>query len=340
MDRVLIAMQKKGNKRKFAAYWASSCGGCDVGLLGLHERLLDLLEFADIAFWPAATDFKYEDLRRYEDEEIDVTFFNGAIRTSENEEIAELLRQKTKVLVAYGSCAHLGGVPGLANLSNTEEICETVYQNNPTTSNPGGVIPEQSFMSECGKLELPGLQERVQPLSKTVEVDYYVPGCPPPPEITETFLDLLIEDDLPETGSVIAGGKTVCDECEREWSQKAIEEIRRPGDVNIDPEKCLLDQGIICTGPATRSGCDASCPSVNQPCRGCFGPPEGVDDQGAEMLNSLASILQIGEEGTGLEQERELLGDLPDPLGTFYAFSLPVSIFGGRVEDGGTNEHE
>ncbi len=56
------------------------------------------------------------------------------------------------------------------------------------------------------------------------------------------------------------------------------------------------------------------------------------------MLNSLASILQIGEEGKALESEKELLSNLPDPIGTFYNFSLPNSIFGGKVEDGGRNE--
>lgn len=340
MDRVLIAMPKKEDKRKLAAYWASSCGGCDVGLLGLHERLLELIDFASIVFWPAATDFKYEDLRSYGDGEIDVTFFNGGIRTSENAEMAELLRRKSEVLVAYGSCAHLGGIPGLANLSERGTLFDTVYRENPTTKNPANTVPKQVSEGKFGELELPGVNEKVGALSDIVPVDYSVPGCPPPPEITEDFLDLLLENDLPETGSVIAGGKTVCDECDREWNQEAIEELKPPGDVNIDPDECLLDQGIICLGPATRSGCDASCPSVNRPCRGCFGPPEGVEDQGAEMLNSLASILQIGEEGTGLEQERELLGALPDPLGTFYSFALPVSIFGGRVEDGGTNEHE
>ncbi len=311
-----------------------------MALLGLHERILELLEYGDIAFWPAAADFKYEDLRDYDEDELDITFFNGGIKTEENEEIANLLREKSKIMVAFGSCAHLGGLPGLANMSDNEEVFDTVYRENPTTNNRDRVVPEKSSNEEGQELKLPGIHERVQELSRVVDVDYTIPGCPPPPNLTGEFLDLLIEDNLPEKGSVVAGEKTVCDECVREWNQETIGELRRPNEVDIDTERCLLDQGVICLGPATRSGCGGSCPAANQPCRGCFGPPPEVQDQGAEMMNSLASILQIGEEGQGLDQERNLLGRIPDPIGTFYPFSLPVSIFGGKVYDGSTDERK
>ncbi|MFW6111790.1 MAG: oxidoreductase [Candidatus Bipolaricaulota bacterium] len=333
-------MSNKKNKAKVGAYWAASCGGCDVALLGLHERILDLLDFADIAFWPAATDFKYEDLKGYDRNEIDLTFFNGGIRTSENREIAEILREKSELLVAYGSCAHQGGIPSLANMSSQEELFDTVYKNNPTTVNPEGVVPQEMTQGEEGSLNLPGLQKRVKSLGQVVEVDYTVPGCPPPPELTEDFLDLLLADDLPPKGSVVAGEKTVCDECSREWNKETIDEFHRPQEVEIDPDKCLLDQGIICMGPVTRSGCEASCPEANLPCKGCFGPPPKVEDQGTEMLNSLASVVQIGEEGGSLEGEKALLSNLPDTIGTFYNFSLANSIFGGKVSDGGKDERK
>lgn len=336
MDRGRLVMNNQ--KNKFAAYWASSCGGCDVALLGLHEKIIDLVDYADIVFWPAATDYKYDDLKSYDKNEIDITFFNGGIRTSENEEIAKLLREKTSILVAYGSCAAQGGIPGLANLSSNQDLFDTVYRNNPTTDNPDNIVPSEVSKGKAGELTLPGLQDKVMNLGNLVEVDYVIPGCPPPPELTKEFLELLINGDLPERGSVIAGGKTICDECSREWQGNSIEEIHRPHEVDIDPDLCLLDQGIICMGPATRSGCGAGCPEKNQPCKGCFGPPENVDDQGTKMLNSLASILQIDEEGSQLDREWETLDNLPDPVGSFYMFSLPASIFGGRVED--EDKHE
>ncbi len=331
-------MSENVSKKKIGAYWAASCGGCDVALLGLHERILDLLDYAEVAFWPAATDFKYGDLKKYKRNEIDLTFFNGGIRTSENEEVAGLLREKSELLVAYGSCAHQGGIPGLANMSDREGIFDAVYRHNPTTVNPEGSVPLELSEASGRELELPGFRERVSNLDRIVEVDYTVPGCPPPPELTESLLDALLNDELPPRGSVLAGEKTVCDECSREWNKETIDALHRPQEITIDPEECLLDQGIICMGPVTRSGCEASCPEKNLPCKGCFGPPPRVEDQGAEMLNSLASVLELGEEGKALEGEKELLGGLPDPVGTFYSFSLANSIFGGKVSDGGEDE--
>jgi len=309
-----------------------------VALLGLHEKIVDLVKYADIVFWPAATDFKYEDLKGYTEDEIDITFFNGGIRTSENEELANLLRKKSKILVAYGSCAAQGGIPGLANLSSRKQLFDTVYVNNATTDNPDKTVPLEVTKKNNRKLTLPELEESVRSLNQVVKVDYLIPGCPPPPELTSDFLELLINDELPEKDAVIAGKKTICDECPREWQGKSIDKINRPHDTEIDPDMCLLDQGIICMGPATRSGCGAACPEKNQPCKGCFGPPENVNDQGTEMLNSLASVLQIGEEGTALEQEWNTLNNLPDPVGSFYTYSLPTSIFGGRVEDEDNHE--
>ena len=320
-------------KPKIAVYWASSCGGCDVAVLGLHEKLLELVDYADIAFWPAAADIKYDDVESMKPGEIDVTLFNGAIRTSENEEIAEMLREKSKILVAYGSCSAQGGIPGLANLSNREDVFEEAYLNNKTTPNPDKITPQNVTEKDSKKLKLPFFYDRVKSLDQVVEVDYTVPGCPPHGNLTEKFVELLLANDLPEKGSVIANEKSVCDECSREWQREPIEKFVRPHEVEVDEEKCLLDQGIICMGPATRGGCDASCPDTNMPCAGCQGPPSSVEDQGTKMLNSLASVFGIGEEGSHLEQEKDILENFPDPVGTFYKYSLPKSIFGGRIEE-------
>jgi F420-non-reducing hydrogenase small subunit len=57
-------------------------------------------------------------------------------------------------------------------------------------------------------------------------------------------------------------------------------------------------------------------------CRGCFGPPEGVIDQGAALLSALASICEVKDEG----QKPLLL----DPAGLVYRFSLPDSLLKRR----------
>ena len=129
-------------KLKLASYWAAACGGCDVAILDIHEKILDLAAAADIVFWPIATDFKYSDVEAMPDGHIDVTLFHGAVRNSENEHLAHLLRAKSKALVAFGSCAHIGGIPGLANLFTREEIFKRVYHETPSTVNPEKVEPQ------------------------------------------------------------------------------------------------------------------------------------------------------------------------------------------------------
>ena len=100
-------MAKEKPKLKLAVYWGAACGGCCVSVLDVHEKLFIVTEHADLVFWPIALDIKYSDVEEMTDGFIDVTLFNGAIRNSENEHMAKLLRQKTKILVAYGSCAHM-----------------------------------------------------------------------------------------------------------------------------------------------------------------------------------------------------------------------------------------
>ncbi len=119
-------------KKKVAMFWAASCGGCDISLLEIGARILDLIKIADVVFWPVAVDFKYEDVRNYPDGYIDYCFFNGAIRNSEQEEVARMLRQKSKTLIAYGECAIDGGIPSLANLASTAEIFDRSYHSSPS----------------------------------------------------------------------------------------------------------------------------------------------------------------------------------------------------------------
>ena len=97
-----------------AQYWGAGCGGCDVALLDIDERILGVAEMADIAFWPIAVDTKLKDVEAMPDKSITVTLYNGAIRHSEIEHVAKLLRQKSQLLVSFGSCACYGGIPWLA----------------------------------------------------------------------------------------------------------------------------------------------------------------------------------------------------------------------------------
>ena len=316
------------DKLKFAVYWAASCGGCDVAILDINEKILDVAQIADIVLWPIALDFKYKDVEAMPDGSVDVCLFNGAVRNSEQEQIAKLLRAKSKVMVAFGSCACFGGIPSLANVSNRERIFQRVYQDTLSTTNPDTVFPQTTCQVPEGELELPEFYDTVKSLEQVIPVEYFMPGCPPPVDLISVALDAIATGQLPPVGSTIASEKTLCDECERERSEeKTVKQFKRPWEIIADKEKCFLEQGIICAGPGTRGGCGARCMKANMPCRGCFGPPLGVQDQGAKLLAAIASLVDSEEP----EEIARIVGQIKDPLGTFYRFGLANSIL-GRVK--------
>jgi F420-non-reducing hydrogenase small subunit len=323
------------NKLKIAFYWAASCGGCEIAVLDINEKILDVVQIADIVFWPVAMDIKYKDVENMPDNYIGVTFFNGSIRNSEQEHMAKLLRQKSKTLVAFGSCAHEGCIPGLANLHDRKEIFEQLYLKEKSVVNPEGIMPKTKTEVKEGTLEIPEFYDTVKTLAQTVDVDYYIPGCPPPVKLIADAIDAIARNELPPKGSVLAPLKAVCDECPKKRENKKITKIYRVHEKVPEPEKCLLEQGILCMGPATRSGCGAQCLKVDMPCTGCGGAAPNMPELGAGMITALASILGYeGEEGKEQYSEEDvekLMSQIKDPVGTFYMYSLPASILRRKV---------
>lgn len=307
-------------KPKIAFYWCASCGGCEEAVVDLAEEILDVVAAADIVFWPVALDFKRHHVEQMADRSIAATFLNGAIRTSEQEEMAHLLRRKSKYLVAFGSCSHTGGIPGLANFFTRDSILHQVYMDAPTTENPEHVLPGGQ-----NGLELPVFSERVRSLDQVVDVDYYVPGCPPLPKIITRAVATLLNGHVPEKGTVLAPDQALCTECPRKDSKPeklALKTFRRPQEIMIDETQCLLAQGLLCMGPATRAGCEAPCVKGNMPCTGCCGAPGRVRDQGAKALSAMASLIETQEQ----DEIDRILATIPDPAGTFYRYSLPASL--------------
>ena len=275
--------------------------------------------------------------------------------------MARLLRRKSQLLIAYGACAVSGGIPGLANQFSREQLLHFNYQQAPTVVNQSATrpIPESrpdgSAAAIChlpsaidaapgqGRaptapvqspdapaqgaepLRLPPLHQLVRSLDQVVEVDFYVPGCPPTPNLTKAALNAVLSGQLPPKGSVLAPDIALCDECPRKKTKPAnlsFTEFKRPHQVLADPELCFLAQGLVCLGPATRSGCGALCPLGNMPCTGCFGPTSRVRDQGLKAISSLAASLVPTEEA-GISKALE---NIPDPVGTFYRYGLAKSL--------------
>jgi F420-non-reducing hydrogenase small subunit len=317
-------------KPKVAFYWCASCGGCEETVVDLNEDILKVADAVDIVLWPVALDFKRKDIEAMKDGEIAVSFINGAVRLEEQEEMVKLLRQKSGLVVAFGACAHLGGIPGLGNFYDRESIFNRVYIESPSVDNPKGIFPQEKTKVKEGELTLPEFYNTVKTLDQTIDVDYYLPGCPPPPDLIMAAVMAILKGELPPKGSVLAPNKALCDTCPRADSKPdklSITEVKRPWQIKMDPELCFLAQGIICMGPATRTGCGETCIRANQPCRGCFGPIDGVVDQGAKALSMVASILGLdGEQDMSEEEVKKLIDSIADPAGTVYRFGLAASL--------------
>jgi len=300
-------------KPKVAFYWCASCGGCEEAVVDLGAKILDVAEAVDIVFWPVALDFKRADVERLPVRSLLVSFINGAIRSHEQEEMARLLRRKSQLVVAFGACAQLGGIPGLANLSTRRALLDEAYLKSPSTVNPDRIFPQVAE-----------LDETVRPLDRVIDVDYYLPGCPPVPGIISAAVEALLTGTAPPRGSVLAPDRALCEECPRKDSKPEkllLASFQRISLAAADETKCLLAQGLACLGPATRGGCGALCIAGNMPCTGCFGPTSRVRDYGAKALSALGASI----EATEPEAIDAALDGIPDAAGLFYRYSLAAS---------------
>lgn len=315
------------DKPKIAFYWCASCGGCEEAIVDLAEDILTVVEKADIVFWPVALDFKKEDVEKMQDGEILVAFINGAIRLSDQEEMAKLLRKKAKVVIAFGACAQLGGIPGLANSFSSEEIIKYYYKEGPIVVNSEDNRPRTKAIDGKFEIELPEFYERVYSLDQIIDVDYYIPGCAPPRNIVSTAVNAIFSGELPAKGAIIgANTRALCYECtlnETKPEKISLTEFKRIDRHQPKPDECLLVQGFTCLGPVTRGGCEALCVKGNYPCTGCMGPLDEVKDYGAKAISFLGSVI-------GSNDEKEI-GDIiekwiPNPLAIVYKYSLPKSL--------------
>jgi F420-non-reducing hydrogenase small subunit len=227
-------------------------------------------------------------------------------------------------LVAFGSCAHEGCIPGLANLFDRKSIFERVYLTSQSVDNPNKYLPQTSYQMPEGEIDIPYFYNTVKTLGQVEDVDYFIPGCPPQAPQIWAVVEAILGGNLPPKGSVVGASpdKTVCDECKHNREEKHVKKFYRPHEIIPDSNRCLFDQGIICAGPATRGGCGALCTSVDMPCRGCYGPAPNVLDQGAALLSAIASVVDADTE----EEAASIVAEVVDPIGTFYRFGLPASL--------------
>ena len=333
----VAAQAVKTAKGKLAIYWAASCGGCEISILQIDAKILDVDAAFDLVFCPCIADGKVRDIEKMADGEIDVCLFNGGIRNSEQEYMARLLRRKSKVLVAFGSCASEGCIPGLGNLNDRKSIFDTVYNQGSATApdNPAERLSAARDASARGHALSAGLLRHAEDARARRSTSITIlPGCPPEADNIWKAIAAIVEGKLPPKGSTIGVDTTVCDECKRKRNEKKIKKFHRTWEIIPDEETCLLEQGLMCCGIATRAGCGALCPQVNSPCIGCHGPNEGVDDYGARLMSAVASVIDSNDPE---EIDRIIAEGIPDPVGTFYRFSLAGSLLRRKKRPSGGN---
>ena len=276
---------------RLAEEWFAICGGCEVTILDIGEPLIDILKQVEIVHMPVLMDHKLfgqtGEGTEMEIPEADVGLIAGGIRSDEHKKLALEMRKKCKILIALGTCACSGGIPALANQYTLEDMLEKVYRGSVTTEANG--IPNQ---------QIPTLTDRVYAVNEVVKVDGYLPGCPTTPEmVAEALTALLAGKPLPQLAT-----KSVCDECPTKREKKAVSTLKRrteppeftPGAPLADM-RCLMEQGFLCLGPATRSGCGGSdgvprCIRAYMPCEGCFGPLTEKANPMVDMMGALSSI--------------------------------------------------
>jgi len=293
---------------RLAEEWFATCAGCEVTILDIGEPLLAILERVQIVHMPVLMDHKLYgqtgESVEMEIPEAEVGIITGSIRNEEHRKLALEMRRKCKTLIAMGSCACFGGVPALANQYATEELMQKIYRGGGTTESNG--LPGE---------QVPELTDRVYAIHEVVPVDLSLPGCPTTPEtVTGALLSLL--EGKPFTVST----KSVCDECPTKREKKSLSTLKRrlegpefvPGRP-LSEMRCLMEQGFLCMGPATRGGCGgeegvARCIRAYMPCEGCFGPLADKANPMVDMMGALAS--------TGLDPKQ-----IPDRAATFNRFA-------------------
>jgi F420-non-reducing hydrogenase small subunit len=287
-------------KARVSIEWLSGCSGCELGIVDLHEKLLAVLQEADLVRCPILMDTKdYVDA--------DVGLITGSIRTDHDIEAAHKMRESCKAVIAFGTCAVYGGPQGAAFAHSTSELLDTAFINNPTTTTNN--TPDR----------VPTLLEGCRPLDSEIGVDIYMPGCPPHAAYIFEGLLALIRGREPKIGR-----HNVCYNCDRTMTKTDVAEIRRAFQGDYDPKICFLSQGCLCFGSATLDRCMAPCPRVGVPCFSCGGPSEAIilepnKDVRTMVGLRMAHLTKIPYDTIVKEIERQAK--------THYAYAMASPVF-------------
>ena len=167
------------SKLRLATVWLDGCSGCHMSFLDLDERLLEIPEKAELVYSPLVD-------RKEFPEGVDIALVEGAVSNEEDLRKIRLVRERSKILVSLGDCAVTSNVPGMRNPFLTDDVYARAYIEN-VTLNPG--VPLQI---------VPRLLPFARPVHEIVEVDVFIPGCPPSADVIFLALSELFEGRTPD----------------------------------------------------------------------------------------------------------------------------------------------
>ena len=292
MLRNIVPPFRKRSPVKTAIISLSTCGGCSAVLLENPDELSKLLEKVNISYCPMLIDSE-------EIGEVDIAIVDGTVRVKEDEEKLIEARHKSKYLVAWGTCATFGGIPAFANEYELEDLIHESYGEAKDTfsyylSGTRG-IDWTTYQKQENELKL---MRRARKADDFVQINYYLPGCPP-----RVGLLINLVDELRGEGQTEKTKAIVCAECSRKTLKTNIDYFWVYPRPEWDITHCLTSCGSICMGFITKGGCGAVCPQGGLPCWGCRGPSETAFkkiDEGSSyeevMLQSLISRHRQAEE--------------------------------------------
>jgi NAD-reducing hydrogenase small subunit len=166
---------------KVATVWLSGCSGCHMSFLDLDEFLIDVADKIELVYSPIM------DLKEYP-KNVDLVLVEGAVGYDEQIHFAKLIRQRSKIVISFGDCAMTGNVPAMRNPFGKPEVVQKRGFIELTDENPQ--IPKEDGV-------LPVLLDRVRPLHEVINVDYYLPGCPPPASRIKLVVGKLLAGEKP-----------------------------------------------------------------------------------------------------------------------------------------------
>ena len=281
--------------------WLSGCSGCEISVVDLHERLLDVLDDIELVRLPILMDVK-------DYPKATLGIVTGALRTEHDVHAVHEMRNSCDKILAFGVCAVYGGPQGAAYAHKPCELEQAVYQSNPTT--------RTDFVPSDVPATLP---EGVRPIDSEIDVDLYLPGCPPHASYVAQALKAVVTGTVPEFGA-----PNVCFRCRRTMQHSDVVALRRSHDGPVAGDVCFMSQGILCMGSVTLDRCLAPCPQHGTACTGCAGPSENVIlephlDIRTEIADRMSKMTKI--QRAAIVKEIELRSK------TYYAYAMASPVF-------------